>query len=61
MPGSHLLTIFNYSIMVPVSGELSPTYFGDLKGTSNIKGEILTTSNILSETSTSSILGEIYQ
>ena len=38
--------------MVPASGELSSIYFEDLKGTSNIKGEILTASNILGKTST---------
>ena len=42
MPGSYLLTIFNYSIVVPASGELSPIYFKDLmvkKLTVNILGE----------------------
>ena len=45
MPGSYLLTIFNYSIVVLASGELSPIYFKDLKD----------------ETPTSNILEEIYQ
>ena len=31
MPGSYHLTIFNYSIVVTASGELSPIYFKDLK------------------------------
>ena len=45
MPRSYHLTIFNYSIVVPASGELSPIYFKDLKG----------------KTSKDNILGEIYQ
>ena len=32
MPRSYHLTIFNYSIVVPASGKLSPIYFKDLKG-----------------------------
>ena len=31
MPGSYHLTIFNYSVVVTASGELSPIYFKDLK------------------------------
>ena len=44
MPGFYLLNIFNYFIVVQTSEELSPIYFGDLKGetsTSNILGEKL--------------------
>ena len=44
MPGFYQLTIFNYSIVVLASGEISSIYFKDLKGktsTSNILGEIL--------------------
>ena len=44
MPGFYLLTIFNYFIVAPASGELSSIYFRDLKGetsTSNVKGEKL--------------------
>ena len=32
MTGSYHLTIFNYYIVVPASGELSPIYFKELKG-----------------------------
>ena len=44
MPGFYLLTIFNYFIVAPASGEFFSIYFRDLKGktsTSNIKGEKL--------------------
>ena len=34
MPSYHL-TIFNYSIVVPTSGELSPIYFKDLRVKTN--------------------------
>ena len=35
MPGSYHLTIFNYHIVVLVSGELSPIYFKDLSVKTN--------------------------
>ena len=44
MPGFYLLTIFNYFIVALTFGELSSSYFRDLKGEtsiSNIKGEKL--------------------
>ena len=44
MPEPYLLTIFNYSIVLLASGELSPIYFKDIKD----------------ETPTSNILEEIY-